>query len=667
MRKLFAGVMILGLVNASTLLAVDFHVTTAQELQNALTTASVNGAGDTIYLAAGYYIGNFNFNSAEDARLTVQAELGVANTDATLDGAGVGRALAITCSGNAPITITGLTFNRNCGSVDNAALRIATGTGDGADVLVEDCRLIGANSAAGIGLEVTGARDATVRSCSAIRDATSNGDGISITDAVRDVLLDRNVFDGASKSSGGRGVYVSGASMTTLTGNTFSGNKVNGSGGGAYINGAATLTGNTFSYNYSDGGGGGGGARISGTATLTGNTFSYNFSDDGGGGGVYVSGTATLTGNTFSGNSCAHYNDGGGARISGTATLTENTFSGNSSSGDGGGACFFSTATLIGNTFSGNFTGTYGDGGGAWFYRHATLTNNMFSGNISSRSGGGICFDASTQTLTLEGNTFMANSSTGTGDYSGGGVYILGNEVNLYNNIIAENQLGGTGKGGGVRVNAKTQLDMINNTITDNTAAGSGGGVAFQVDGVTEILNVYNNVIWGNTAGGDGVDVHLAGTGSRKEFKYNDAHDMYGVWDIAENNIDLAPLFYDPVNGNYHQRFGSPTIDAGDNSAPEIPATDIDGETRAQDVAVDIGADEFNNTDLHPADLNDNGIIEESEYNAYAAAWKNDQSWSRTPNPVPADYVTRAGYLLKNGGGYYNNGGVKPVCWKPNL
>ena len=40
--------------------ADDFHVTTAQELQSALTQAAENGVADTITLAAGSYIGNFN-------------------------------------------------------------------------------------------------------------------------------------------------------------------------------------------------------------------------------------------------------------------------------------------------------------------------------------------------------------------------------------------------------------------------------------------------------------------------------------------------------------------------------------------------------------------------------------------------------------------------------
>lgn len=46
----------------STVQAVDFHVATAQDLQNALTQSAADGADDYIYLAAGYYTGNFNFN-----------------------------------------------------------------------------------------------------------------------------------------------------------------------------------------------------------------------------------------------------------------------------------------------------------------------------------------------------------------------------------------------------------------------------------------------------------------------------------------------------------------------------------------------------------------------------------------------------------------------------
>src|SRR4051812_35852021 len=73
--------------------AVDFHVATAQDLQNALTLAAANGADDIIYLTNGYYVGNFNYNSSEAKNLTLQAEAGVTSTQITIDGAGTGRSM----------------------------------------------------------------------------------------------------------------------------------------------------------------------------------------------------------------------------------------------------------------------------------------------------------------------------------------------------------------------------------------------------------------------------------------------------------------------------------------------------------------------------------------------------------------------------------------------
>jgi len=638
-----AGVVAAVALTAMASRAAEFQVATAQELQNALTAAAVNGESDTIFLAAGYYVGNFNFNSDEAHSLTLQAAPGVDRTEVTIDGDGAGRSMSLTVSGVGDLTVRGITVLRNCGAEDRAGMRLSAGR----DILVDDCRFMAGATHQGIGVEIVAARDATVEDSMFQGDpgTWAQGRGLMCSGVTGDVVVRENTFSGNNG-----GAYVSGGTSVTFSGNTFSGNSSSSvGGGGAYVYGGSgttvTLIGNTLRGNSS--GSGGGGAYVYGgsgtTVTLSGNTFSGNSSSSVGGGGAYVSG-------------------GSGT----TVTLNGNTFSGNSSTSVGGGACvaYGTTVTFSGNTFSGNSSSSSA-GGGAYVSGGSdttvALTGNLFSGN-SGRSVGGLHLSGGT-TATLSRNIFRDNRATAG---SGGGLYASLPTLQLFNNLFHGNSQQGTGAGGGAWIKATTRLEMVNNTLTENQAAGNGGGAFFQVDGTTEELHVFNNIIWGNTAAGNGADVAMAGTGSWKEFSYNCAHGMYGVWDRAEHNLDLAPVFFDPVNRNYRLRNTSPCLDAGFNDATNLPETDLDGEPRIANVTVDMGAYEFSNTDPHPADLNNNWVIEESEYNAYAAAWKNDQEWSRGPNPIPADYVTRAGYLLESGGNYENDGsGGKPVCWIP--
>lgn len=639
--------------------AAEFHVTTAQELQNALTAAAANGEGDTVYVAAGYYTGNFNFNSAEAYDLTVQAESGVANHEITVDGAGTGRSMNLTATAAANLTVRGLTFTRNCNATANAGLRLSTV----GDVTVENCRAIGATSDLGMGIEIAAAKIAAVRGCAVTRDATSRGDGIKVAGVTGSVTVEQNQVSG-NNTLDGYGVYVNQQNCTV----------------------PLLVADNNVCSNYS------GGilvyaSRNQGSLKVSRNTASFNA-----GRGIYMDaswgstsgGEAELTENVVCGN-----NDVGihlyCYRRQLATTLSRNTVSGNRIDRNSiyGGGVYIECEdtegmiTLTGNTVTGNsIFAYYGVNGGGLYIkcRRVTLTGNTVSGNTASSTnpssscyGGGICLNCSGGTITLEKNTVYGNSHNSS-NAKGGGVYALGATVKLLGNMIYGNRQtsGSGGAGGGVWVNATTLLDMVNNTVTANAAAGIGGGAAFQVDGVAETLHVYNNIFFGNAADGNGDDVHVAGSGSRKEFMYNDAHDLYGVWDLSEHNLDAAPLFYDAANQNYHLRNGSPCLNAGYNSAPSILATDIDGEARVTDTTVDMGADEMSNTDPHPADLNDDWVISEAEYTAYAAAWKSDQAWSRQPSPVPADYVTRAGYLMQqSGGAYRNDGGPKPTCWVP--
>ena len=388
------------------------------------------------------------------------------------------------------------------------------------------------------------------------------------------------------------------------------------------------------------------------------------------GGGVYITGgEITLSNNSFSANG-AYWAAGGAYCAAATVTLVGNRFTGNSGAYGGnyrgGGACCQGTVLVVSNnTFSGNSIGSDGRNasGGGLACEGTTIAvhGNTFTSNHAGDNGGGV-YCSSSGSTTLSRNVFKDNAA----DRSGGAIYVDGYTVKVLDNLACRNTQAGSGdRGGGIWIRA-TALDMINNTVFGNTAAGRGGGAAFQVEGVTEVLHVYNNIIWGNTAGGDGADVWLGGTGSRKEFLFNNAHDLSGVWDIAQDNLDLDPQFFDPVNGDYHLRSTSPCVNAGTNGAPELPATDLDGGPRIANGTVDLGCYEFGNSIPHPADVNSDWVISDAEYTAYAAAWKNDQTWSPGPNPIPADYVTRAGYLKsQSGGAYHNDGSTRPVCWKP--
>jgi hypothetical protein len=658
--------------------AVDFHVTTAQELQNALTLAAANGADDNIYLAAGYYTGNFNFNSAENRALLLQGETGTTNTQISIDGAGTGRDMNLANTGTGNFTVRGITFMRNTGDSGSGALRIAGGTAS--TLLVDSCRFLFPTNggAIGIGLEIVSGQNAAVTNCMAIGRMSSGARGIQIQGVSGSITVGGCIV----ATNNGTGLVISGGGSVTVVANNFSANvssgiSASGSGTLAFLNN--TVVGNSEGV--------GADLRASTTATAAGNIFRENRSGGYAGGGCNISAATTiLSNNIFAGNvgggDGAGSNGPGGASVGGSSLIVVNTFSGNSGPRGAGLLCG-GPATIIGNVFVGNsglrsVYGGGGNGGGLLCSSTATITGNVFTANSAVGSGGGLYCSASS---TVSGNTFVGNAAAATaagGAYfsmssgsavisanvfkqnAGGGVYVTAPTVTLVDNLVVKST-----QGSGIFVTPASTLTMINNTVSDNTTTGNGGGLACSVSGVTEVLNVYNNIIWGNSASGNGADVWLAGTGSKKTFLYNDVHGMYGVWDIAANLLDVAPAFFDPVNGDYHLRSTSPCINAGTNGAPSLPAFDLDGYARTNGTSVDLGCYEFNNTRYHPADVNQDWVISATEYTNYANAWKNNQAWSSSPNPIPADYVTRAGFLQSQGGTYHNDGAGAPLNWKP--
>lgn len=664
----FLGAMAFTVIGLASARAVDFHVATAQDLQNALTTAAANGAANNIWLASGYYTGNFNFNSAGGYNLLIANEPNVTNnSQITIDGAGTGRDMSLANTGNGNFTVQGITFLRNCGNAGIGALRIAGG--GVSTILVQNCQFLSPTNTSGMGLELVSGLNASITNCVVIGSTTGGGgSGISVSGITGNV----NVQSSAVKTNNNGGIGISGASVVVISGNAIVGNTWE---SGVYCIGTSIIcVSNLFSGNSSYFAGGGI-LSCDTIVTLINNTFIGNSGSHGG--GAYCTGTATLTGNTFISNSgdfgggaCfdGHFGFDGGLSGVLAAMLTCNTFTGNSASSIGGGGgvyCGCPTATLTNNTFTGNSSGA--SGGGAYCSGTViSFSGNTFTGNSSSSGGGGSYCSATTNILTR--NVIEQNAAM-----TGGGLYVTGPTVTLQDNLVVNNAETSAGsQGGGVWMDATSNLFFINNTIFGNTATGSGGGAAFTVTGTVELLNVYNNIIWGNSANGNGADVWLAGTGQKKVFLNNDVNDMYGVWDIAQNLLNVDPQFFNAVGGDYHLQSASPCRNFGTNGAPYLPLTDLDGNLRTNSLGqVDFGCYEFNTTALHPADTNGDSYISAAEYAAYAAAWKAGQTWNSAPasapnpNPISADYVTRAGYLLTNGTGHYtNDGSARPTNWK---
>jgi predicted outer membrane repeat protein len=703
-RHLFVPALLAGgLMLAASARAADFHVTTAQDLQNALTAAAGNGADNTIWMTNGYYTGTFSYNSSATYSLTVWPEPG--STNVAIDGAAGGRGLNITCSGaSGNVTVSNLTFIRNCGNYQIGALRIAASGGGTA--IVDGCRFLSATNSRGMGVEIASGLNTIIRNCIIIGKTNGvgslyDGDGINISGVTGNTLLCNSTIAG---NWVGDGADITASAVLTVTNNVFQTNYYY----GLYFNpssGTKTavvgVSNNVFSLNGQNGGYTGVYLNNFGALNLSANIFNGNY---GGGFLAYSGNSAAIAGNTFYGNGYYQgYNGGIALWYVPMTTVTGNNFNGNSGGGNGGGGALIyqnaiSTNIVTGNTFNGNSSYSGNGGGAAFIYAYSgasisIISNNTFGANTVYGPGGAVAVSGN-GTITLAGNSFTGNSCSG--NFSGGAVFISGGTnlvtgnfftqnsaangggaisvscpvITLSDNLIVYNSQSSAGaSGGGIFVNPQATLYMINNTVFGNSSGGGGGGSSFQVNGSVELLNVFNNIIWGNTANGNGSDVYLTGSGLMKLFMFNDANGMYGVWNNALPQLNVDPKFFNPANtiyGDYHLQAGSPCLNYGTNGL-FLPAIDLDGNVRTNNAGqVDLGCYEFNNTAKHPADTNANFVISAAEYSAYAAAWKAGQTWTNGgPNPISADYVTRAGYLMTNNSGvYHNDGSARPLNWK---
>jgi hypothetical protein len=131
-----------------------------------------------------------------------------------------------------------------------------------------------------------------------------------------------------------------------------------------------------------------------------------------------------------------------------------------------------------------------------------------------------------------------------------------------------------------------------------------------------------------------------------------------GTYDSANRKVKFGPFF------DFTPRTLTYTVIP---PAGEALVRTFRGIISADGYALSVGgATTISPPPPHPADINPSDLtISANEVTAYGAAWRKGALWTAGPNPIPLDYVTRAGFLWKNGESYTFDPGVEraPLWW----
>jgi hypothetical protein len=264
--------------------------------------------------------------------------------------------------------------------------------------------------------------------------------------------------------------------------------------------------------------------------------------------------------------------------------VSNSTFTGNSGAGTYFDHC---SGTLDGNTFSQNQTSLNSFGDGLQIADGNLVVRNNLS---DSNNDAGVALFPGLQTglgpnVQIMGNTIRHNSYFGI--YSASAVSVLADsnliEDNaggiffspaasalLLNNIIARSA--DPNLGDGVAVAGASTVRIVNNTIYMNALRG--------VELISGTVSIANTIVFGNTGG------NLLGVGSSS---------------VDSSLISIDPNLTNPALDDFSLAAGSRAIDAGSNTASNLPFLDYHGQLRNSTATglpgagtVDIGAEEAN-------------------------------------------------------------------------